>query len=64
MAPICAKIKALREAGLTDTDVARHFIGRRVAPLQRRSHPVWMYIGFGDRTRLQRTDLLPEEVQF
>lgn len=32
LAPICAKIRALRDAGLTDMDVARHFIGRRVAP--------------------------------
>ncbi|XP_014758070.2 uncharacterized protein LOC106866786 isoform X2 [Brachypodium distachyon] len=62
LALICAKSKAFCEAWLTDTE--RHFIGRRVAPIQRRSHPAWMYTGSGDRTRLQRTNLFPEEVQF
>ncbi|XP_024311809.1 myristoylated alanine-rich C-kinase substrate-like [Brachypodium distachyon] len=64
LAPICAKIKALRDAGLTDTDVARHFIGRRVAPLQWHSHPEWMYTGPNDRTRLQRKELTRDEIQF
>lgn len=37
--PIVEKIKALRLAGLTDVDVARIFIHRRIAPLQLRSQP-------------------------
>lgn len=59
LAPICTKIKTLREAGFIDPDVACHFIGRRVAPLQRRSHLAWMYTRPDDGTRLQRKDLSP-----
>ncbi|XP_024317393.1 uncharacterized protein LOC112271735 [Brachypodium distachyon] len=51
--PIVERIKALRLAGLTDLDVARTYISRRIAPLQLRSRPAWLYTRPGDNTRLQ-----------
>ena len=46
------RIKVLRQRGLTGNMVAADFLGRRLAPLQRRSHPAWAYAGPADKTRL------------
>ena len=37
------RLKELRDAGVTGQMVARDFTGRRIAPLQERSEPVWRY---------------------
>ena len=47
-----ARIQALRSRGLTSNMVAADFLWRRLAPLQRRSHPAWAFEGPSDRTRL------------
>ena len=49
-API-TRIKFLRNRGLTSNKVVADYLWRRLAPLQRRSHPVWAYQGPCDRTR-------------
>ena len=46
------RIQLLREFGLTGNMVAADFLWRRLAPLQRRSHPAWAYEGPADPTRL------------
>ncbi|XP_024318736.1 uncharacterized protein LOC106866789 [Brachypodium distachyon] len=61
--PIVKKIKALRLAGLTDLDVAHTYISRRIAPLQWRTCPAWMYTGPGDNTCLQREGVSPEAIR-
>lgn len=61
--PIVEKIKALWLAGLSDVDVARTFITRRITQLQLRSRPAWMYTGAEDRTRLRREGVDLESLQ-
>ncbi|XP_014751136.1 mucin-1-like [Brachypodium distachyon] len=56
-------IKAFRLAGLADLDVARVFITRRIAPLQRRSLLACAYTGAGDRTRLREEGMDKESLQ-
>ena len=58
------RIRALREFGLTGNMVAADYLWRRLAPLQRRSHPAWAYAGHGDPTRLwpgEEYNLYPEQ---
>jgi hypothetical protein len=49
---VVKRILALRERGLKGSMVAADFLWRRLAPLQRRSHPAWAFAGAGDKTRL------------
>ena len=58
------RIKVLREFGLTGNMVAADYLWRRLAPLQRRSHPAWAYEGHEDPTRLwpgMDYNLFPEQ---
>ena len=43
--------------GVTGMDLLEVFLGRRIQPLQARDHPMWMYSGLEDTTRIH-----PEEV--
>ena len=40
--------------------VARDFTGRRIAPLQWHSEPMWTYTGRGDAMRLSKDGFTPE----
>lgn len=51
------RLAKLREARLTAAMVAKEFICRRIAPLQRRSHPMWETTGSEDGTRLGKGHL-------
>lgn len=42
--------------------IAKEFLRRRVAPLQKRSHPVWEITGAEDQIRLARESLSAEAV--
>ena len=43
--------------GVTGMDLLEVFLRRRIQPLQARDHPMWMYSGIEDSTRIH-----PEEV--
>lgn len=47
---------SLVNQGVNGMDLIETFIARRIQPLQQRSHPMWMYTGPGDPTRVH-----PEE---
>jgi len=52
--PVLTRIAELGTAGLTSTMVAADFLRRRIAPLQERTRPAWLYTGLEDATRLAR----------
>ena len=43
--------------GVTGMDLLEVFLQRRIQPIQARDHPMWMYLGLEDSTRIH-----PEEV--
>ena len=43
--------------GITGMDLLEVFLSRRIQPLQARDHPMWMYSGLEDSTRIH-----PEEI--
>ena len=63
LAPLVERMQELRAAKLTGAMVAKEFIRRRIAPLQRRSRPVWRITGGEDPMRLSADNLRPEVVE-
>ena len=63
LAPLVERMQELKAAGLTGAMVAKEFIRRRIAPLQRRSRPVWMISGSEDPMRLSADSLRPEVME-
>jgi hypothetical protein len=61
--PMLGWIRILAESGLTPMMVLHDFMSKRIAPLQERTRPAWLYIGVNDITRLERGDgsVLSEE---
>jgi hypothetical protein len=51
--PVIERIKHLMSHGLSAMMVLHDFLSRRIAPLQDRTHPAWMYTGEGDATQLE-----------
>ena len=43
LGPVVRRLKDLREAGLTGQMVAKDFVKRRIAPLQRHADAMWLY---------------------
>ena len=43
-------------------DLLETFLSRRIQPLQARAHPMWLYEGSGDSTRVHPEDLTEKEV--
>ena len=43
--------------GVTGVDLLEVFLGRRIQPLQARDHPMWMYSGLEDSTRIHQEDV-------
>jgi len=62
VADLEARMKLLREAGLTGQMVVEDFVKRRIAPLQRHTKPMWMYSGPSDPMRLHCNDHRPAVV--
>ena len=63
---VLARIEELATAGLTSMSVLCDFVRRRIAPLQARSRPAYLYTGINDFCRLHRgsdSDTSPEEVE-
>jgi hypothetical protein len=50
--PVLDQIWYLAENGVTSLMVLHDFLSKRLAPLQDRSHPAWMYTGVNDIMRL------------
>jgi len=53
---LVARMKLVRDAGLTGQMVAEDFVKRRIAPLQSHTKPMWMYSGPMDAMRLHCSD--------
>ena len=51
------KVVQLINEGVTGLDLLEVFLSRRIQPLQARDHPMWLYSGPEDTTRVH-----PEEV--
>ena len=49
--PYIQSIKDFKEEGLTGWHVVKDFITRRISPLKKRAHAMWMYSGAKDSTR-------------
>jgi hypothetical protein len=56
------RILELRGLGLTSHHVVTSFLWEQVAPLQRRSHPMWAFTGVRDSTQLRKGRLTTEEL--
>ena len=52
------RVVQLVRDGVTGMDLLEVFLRRRIQPLQARDHPMWMYSGLDDTTRIH-----PEEVE-
>jgi hypothetical protein len=61
---VLGRIRILAEGGLTSMMVLHDYVWKRIAPLQERTHPAWLYTGVNDVTRLERGDgsMIGEEV--
>jgi hypothetical protein len=60
--PMIERIKHLMSHGLTAMMVRHNFLSRRIAPLQDRSYPTWLYTREGNTTGLEcsrNSDLAP-----
>ena len=46
------RVVQLVRDGVTGMDLLEVFLRRRIQPLQARDHPMWMYSGIDDSTRI------------
>ena len=49
--------------GVTGMDLLEVFLSRRIQPLQARDHPMWMYSGIEDSTRIHPEDVSEDRVE-
>ena len=49
--------------GVTGMDLLEAFLSRRIQPLQARDHPMWMYSGVEDSTRIHPEEVSEETVE-
>ena len=57
LAPVWARLRWLKDLGVTVPMVVREFVRRRVAPLQRHSRPMWDLLSRQDNMRFQEEGL-------
>ena len=62
LGPVVRRLRDLREASLTGQMVAKDFVRRRIAPLQRHADAMWLYSNQRDKMRLSATLFTQEEV--
>ena len=55
---LAGRVVELVREGVTGMDLLEVFLRRRIQPLQARDHPMWLYLGLNDTTRVH-----PEEVK-
>ena len=49
--------------GVTGMDLLEVFLSRRIQPLQARDHPMWMYSGLEDSTRIHPEDVSEDTLE-
>ena len=59
---LCSVLIGVVNAGVNGMDLLETFFSRRIQPLQARAHPMWLYEGPGDSTRVHPEDLTEKEV--
>ena len=52
-----SRFKLLREQGVSGAAIIAHALRNRLAPLQKRPHPAWDFLGPRDPSRLRNTDM-------
>ena len=57
-----AVVNLVRE-GVTGMDLLEVFLSRRIQPLQARDHPMWMYLGLEDSTRIHPEDVREDTME-
>ena len=57
LAPVWARLRWLKDLGVTAPMVVREFVKHRVAPLQRHSRPMWALLSGQDNMRFQEEGL-------
>ena len=56
------RVVQLVRGGVTGMDLLEVFLCRRIRPLQARDHPMWMYSGIEDSTRIHPKEVDEETV--
>ena len=57
------RVVQLVRDGVTGMDLLEVFLSRRIQPLQARDHPLWMYSGLEDSTRIHPEDVSEDTVE-
>ena len=57
------RVVQLVRDGVTGMDLLEVFLGRCIQPLQVRDHPLWMYSGLEDSTRIPPEDFSEDTVE-
>ena len=57
------RVVQLVRDGVTGMDLLEVFLSRPVHPLQARNHPMWMYSGIEDTTRIHLQEVIEETVE-
>ena len=60
---LAGRVVELFREGVTGMDLLEVFHSRRIQPLQARDHPMWMYSGLEDSTRIQPEDVSEDTVE-
>ena len=57
------RVVQLVRDGVTGMDLLEVFLSRRIQPLQTRDHPMWMYSGLEDSSRIHLEDVSKDTVE-
>ena len=57
------RVVQLVQDGATGMDLLEVFLRRRIQPLQARDHPMWLYSGLEDTTRIHPEEVTEEMVE-
>ena len=57
------RVVQLVHDGVTGMDLLEVFLSRRILPLQARDHPMWMYSGLEDSTRIHPEDVSEDTLE-
>ena len=63
MKVLVERVVQLVRDGVTGMDLLEVFLGRRIQPLQARDHPMWMYSGLENSTRIHLEDISEDMVE-
>ena len=57
------RVVQLVRDGVTGMDLLEVFLSRRIQPLQARDHPMWMYSGLEDSSRIHPKDVSEDTME-